>query len=145
MVEEEKVVEVEEVEEVKEEKPVVTPTSEMSEEEMHAEVEAIREQQKKTLKFMILSLAFALGCWLPIPLMLLGAIPYIGILIVLVCFLAVLGLAAASITFTVFRIINAIRLLLKTKDFHDPHGYLNEEDAKFVKNSFVFSIVAIIV
>ena len=142
MVEEEKVVEVEEVEEVKEEK---TATSTMSEEEMHAEVDAIREQQKKTLKFMILSLAFALGAWLPLPLMLLSAIPYIGVLIGLLVFLIVLGIAAASLTFSVFRIINAIRLLLKTKDFTDPHGYLNEEDAKYVKNCFVFSIVAIIV
>ena len=141
MVEEEKIVEAEEVEEVKEEKP----TSAMSEEEMHVEVIEIRVQQNKTLKFMIMSIAFMLGAVLMLPGVMLMAIPYIGWLIGLFCSAVALGLVAAGLVFTVFRIINAIKLLQRTKDFTDPNGYLTEEDKNFVKGCFIFSIVAIIV
>ena len=145
MVEEEKAVEVEEVEEVKEEKPALKPTTEMSEDEMHAEVEEIRLQQKKTLKFMIMSIAFMVGAVLMLPGVMLMAIPYIGWLIGLFCSVTALGLVAAGLVFTVFRIINAVKLLMRTKDFTDPNGYLTEEDNNFVKGCFIFSIIAIIV
>ena len=135
--------EVETVEEAEAEEEVVEvakkATRDMDQDEINEEVLGIRKEFKTVLILLIVQGGLRLlGYFLTA----FSWIPYVGWIAEL---LLGLPLLIGSLVVAIIGIIKTIKLLLRTNRFEDPNGYVSNEDKDFVKNTFVFTIIALVV